>query len=84
MNQNTAGSKAPNDIEKIADKMGFQREEIINEDKGNSLSFRIKRQIYYYNSRWPKIYSEINNSSIVLVQYPFKQRELNRKKLWRN
>lgn len=79
MNQNTAGSKAPNDIEKIADKMGFQREEIIKEDKGNSLSFRIKRQIHYY-SRWRKIYSEINNSSIVLVQYPFKQRELNRKK----
>lgn len=79
MNQNTAGSKAPNDIEKIADKMGFQREEIIKEDKGNSLYFRIKRQIHYY-SRWRKIYSEINNSSIVLVQYPFKQRELNRKK----
>jgi hypothetical protein len=79
INQNTAGSKAPNDIEKIADKMGFRREEIIREVKCNSFFSKVRRQIHYY-SRWREIYSQINNNSIVLVQYPFKYHELNRKR----
>ncbi len=80
INQNTAGSKAPDDIEKIADKMGFRREEIIRDDKGSSLFSKVRRQIHYYSS-WRKIYFQIKSNSIVLVQYPFKYHELNRKRI---
>lgn len=72
-----AGSKAPNDVRKIADKLGF--EEIIVNLKGYTSSYidKVNNQITYMNE-WRKVYKKIQPHSILLVQVPFYARQFGR------
>jgi hypothetical protein len=72
-----AGSKAPNDVRRIADKLGF--EEIIVGLKGYTSSYinKVKNQMLYINE-WKRIYNKIQPHSILLIQVPFYVRQFGR------
>ena len=74
---NTAGSKAVQDIVEIAKKNEFEPVEIKTLATGSSINAKIKRQIGF-RREWEKAYSKIKQGSIVLVQNPFRIRQLSR------
>ncbi len=78
MNYNHAGSKATADIEKTASAMGYETIEVRMMSDINSLSHKLKRQIRWVRD-WQKVYSTVENNSIVLLQCPFHHRQINRK-----
>ena len=75
-----AGSKAPSDISKIAESMGFKIVPIRMATSEVTKVAAIKRQIKYIDE-WKKAFNEIPEGAIVLLQHPFWNRELNREKV---
>lgn len=76
--ENTAGTKAVADIVEIADKMGFEALYIENPSRENSFLKKLKRQMMYLK-RWNKAYSDIEDNSLVLLQEPFRTKQLGRR-----
>ncbi len=72
-----AASKAPSDIEKIAEELDFEKLYIIRNPDSNDLISKIRRQKnYFYN--WKKVYDKIEKGSILLLQHPFRMRQMGR------
>lgn len=78
--ENTAGTKAVADIVEIADRMGFEALYVKKINRENNLSNKIKRQMTYLKM-WNKIYSSIEDNSIVLLQEPFRTKQLGRRNI---
>lgn len=72
-----AGSKAPQDIIKIIDKMNFNNIKIPIIDDENKFDRKVINQIRGIFS-WSKIYEKILPNSIVFLQYPQYKRQYNR------
>lgn len=74
---NTAESKAPTDVRKIAKEMGFSPINIISkEESNNSILTRLERQ-YNYFIQWGRFYNKIDVDSMLFIQFPLYRRELN-------
>ena len=71
-----AGSKAPNDIVKIAEKLNFEKL-FVNVRRNESALDKVKQQIEY-KSNWKNIYSKIESNSILLLQVPIYVHQLSR------
>ncbi|MGV3198456.1 glycosyl transferase [Lactobacillus amylovorus subsp. animalium] len=79
-NSNNAGSKAPEDIKDIVDKLGYLNVRIpLYDDKGK-LYKKIFNQIKGFFV-WESVYQKIEKNSIVFVQYPQYKRQFNRKRI---
>ena len=74
---NHAGSKAPKDVSEIANKMGFKKLLLVKSTNKQDAFSKINRQIVFYKE-WKQIYNRITNNSIVLLQHPFRDRQLTR------
>lgn len=79
-NENTAASKAVNDVVVIAEQIGFEKKSIIASSSSNNKIYKIIRQLSYA-FQWIKVYREIPEGSIVLLQHPFRNRQLLRYRL---
>lgn len=79
-NNNTAGTKAVQDVVKIAEKNGFEPVEIKTWTTRSSINAKIKRQLEF-KKEWKKAYAQIEEQSIVLVQNPFRIRQLSRESI---
>lgn len=77
---NHAGSKAPEDVSKISSEMGFEKIIISKSNNKQDIFSKIKRQIIF-SSGWNKAYSQIKPNSIVLLQHPFRDRQINRERI---
>lgn len=69
-NENNAGSKAPDDIIHITEKMGFQPLFIRQPSEKNAsltLGYKIRRQISYYH-QWSALRKAIPQGSMILLQ----------------
>lgn len=75
-NTRNAGSKAPQDIEFIANKLEFEPLKIILGKEKGSFS-KISNQLSFI-TQWEKAYNAISSNSIVLLQYPKYGRQINR------
>lgn len=71
-----AGSKAPNDVVKIAEKLNFEKL-FVNVRRNESALDKVKQQIEY-KSNWKNIYSKIESNSILLLQVPIYVHQLSR------
>lgn len=78
--RNHAGSKAPNDVAKIAENMGFVTFKIDVTDLGNNYVKKIGRQFINYRN-WQSIYRKIPKGSVLLIQFPSYHFELNRNRV---
>lgn len=66
----TAGSKAPNDIEKICEKLGFISIEFPHRNANNST---LSEKIYNINASkkaWRKIIKKLKQNDVLICQYP--------------
>lgn len=71
-----AGSKAPNDVVKIAEKLNFEKL-FVNVRRNESALDKVKQQIEY-KSNWKNVYSKIEANSILLLQVPIYVHQLSR------
>lgn len=71
-----AGSKAPNDVVKIADNLNFKKL-FVNVLQNESALDKVKQQIEYKNN-WKAIYNKIEPESILLLQVPIYVHQLSR------
>ncbi len=78
--ENHAGSKATSDVATIAESMGFKIIPIVNSASQITRINAVKRQINYIGE-WDKVYKEVPEGAIVLVQEPFVAKQLNRSKI---
>lgn len=76
--ENTAGTKAVADIVEIADKMGFEALYVKKSNRENTFLKKVERQIVYLK-RWNKVYFNIEDNSVVLLQEPFRTKQLGRR-----
>lgn len=76
-NENTAGSKAIEDIKNIAEGMGFEKVNVRKGNSENSILEKCFRQINYIGE-WKNVFQQVCDNSIVLLQHPFRSRQLNR------
>lgn len=76
-NGNNAGTKAPEDVRKVAAKFGFKQVNVIRKGEEKDVISRVYRQITFFNS-WQKIYKEIESDSLLLLQVPFHDHEFSR------
>lgn len=78
-NENTAGSKAPNDVINIAEHIGFKNITIKIKSskvlKSKNLVSKINRQKQYM-CQWNNAYKKIPANSILLLQFPIYKREI--------
>ncbi|MBF0713854.1 glycosyl transferase [Gemella sp. GH3] len=74
-----AGSKATNDVVKILDEHNFEKLNIFVNDKKNDLISKIKRQVTFFKN-WKSIYNNIERNGILVIQHPFRKRQLGRLK----
>ncbi len=77
--ENHAGSKATSDVATIAKSMGFKIIPIFNSASQITRINAVKRQINYIGE-WDKVYKEVTENAIVLIQEPV-TRQLNRSKV---
>lgn len=76
-NGNNAGTKAPEDIKKVATTLGFEQVTVIRKGEAKDFLSRINRQITFFKS-WQKIYKKIEKNSLLLLQVPFHDHEMSR------
>ena len=79
---NTAGSKAVQDISAIAYEIGFEKLVINNCNNQKTLYAKLCRQIGFARE-WENIMHRIENNSILVLQHPFYIRQLNRNRALR-
>lgn len=79
-NANHAGKKAPADVAEIAQKLGYKTQNIIMNTTESGIAAKIKRQIGYWKS-WNACYRNIDEGSLVLIQNPFHNPQLNRNQI---
>lgn len=75
--KNNAGSKAPNDIYKIASNLQFENISLTIPVSNRTLGSKIKNQ-GEFSLKWRRIYSKVEKNSILLLQYPTYERQLGR------
>lgn len=76
-NNNTAGTKAVQDVATIAAKYGFTPVEIKVHANGSSIYKKVKRQLGFWKE-WNTAYHQIESNAIVLLQHPFRIKQLSR------
>lgn len=74
-----AGSKAPSDVEQILDGEAFKPIEICMVNDKPGIMGKISRQIRYFRD-WDQAYHEIQDNSLLFLQYPFHYPQLTREK----
>ena len=72
-----AVSKAPNDIKIISKTLNFSPLSIIRSTDANDYFSKIKRQKGYFLN-WKEVYSKIEYNSVLLLQHPFRMRQIGR------
>ena len=72
-----AVSKAPSDVATVAEKLGFERLLVTKLNDGQKLKNRVIRQRKFAYD-WYKAYREIEKNSVVLLQHPFRTRQIGR------
>ena len=78
-NDNTAASKAVNDVVVVAEQLGFKRISVIASQSSDNVISKILRQLSYA-MQWMKVYRQIPNNATLLLQHPFRNRQLLRTK----
>lgn len=79
-NLNHAGSKATNDAVQIFREIGAIDIPILVSTRKKSIIHLLRRQLNFYIN-WRKIYRQVENNSIVILQNPFRFRQFGRTKL---
>lgn len=74
---NHAGSKATSDVAEIAEELGFKKVLVVMDGSKEGIIPKIKRQIRWFKD-WNKVYQSIPNDSVVLLQEPFHNKQINR------
>jgi len=74
---NDAGSKATADVAKVAERIGFQSIKVIKRSDSKLFIVKIVCQVFYLLD-WVKAYLEIKKNGIVLIQNPFRDKQLGR------
>lgn len=82
-NSNHAGKKAPADVAAIAKKLGYKPQKIVMNTTKKGVVAKAKRQVGYWKS-WNDCYSHIEEGSVVLIQNPFHNPQLSRKRILKN
>lgn len=72
-----AVSKAPDDVKVIAQDLDFGQLTITKVNDGNHISQRLGRQRRFIHD-WHQAYKKISRNSIVLLQHPFRTRQIGR------
>lgn len=78
-----AGTKATEDVTKIAEKMGFEPVYIRMKDTKEGSIHKVNRQIQFFKD-WDKAYKQIEENAVVLLQHPFHYPQLIREKILLN
>lgn len=76
---NHAVSKAPTDVAEIAKDMVFEELYIYKTSNKYDFKSKLKRQFTYFKD-WRSAYKSIENNSVLLLQHPFRTRQLGREK----
>ena len=76
-NGNNAGTKAPEDVKRVATEYGFTQLNVVRKGENKDIISRMYRQLTFFNS-WQNIYKSIDNNSLLLLQVPFHDHELSR------
>lgn len=82
-NDNTAGSKAVIDIIEVANELGFKKLYIKNCERQNNFFKKIYRQISFF-WEWKKIYNQVDEGDVILLQHPFRVKQFGREKFLKN
>ncbi|CUM74777.1 beta-1%2C6-galactofuranosyltransferase [Anaerostipes hadrus] len=82
-NDNTAGSKAVIDIIEVANELGFKKLYIKNCERQNNFLKKIYRQISFF-LEWKKIYNQVDEGDVILLQHPFRVKQFGREKFLKN
>lgn len=78
-NSFNAGPKAVHDVISIANRVGFKLLPVSVKFPGTSLKNRISRQLLF-EREWANINNAVKNNSIILLQHPFRTRQLTRER----
>lgn len=78
-NQAHAGTKATEDVLKIAQRLEFKPLYVKMDDLKPGVLHKVNRQIQFYKD-WSKAYREITEGSVVLLQNPFHYPQITREK----
>lgn len=76
-NSKHAGSKATNDAVAILSEFGAEKVPVIIATRASSILAKVQRQIKFFKD-WQKVYQEIDDDSILLIQNPFTIRQIGR------
>lgn len=79
-NGNHAGNKAPADVAEVALRMGYSELKIKTPTTKKTFFSKAIRQAKYFKD-WIKAYNLVDENSLVLIQNPFHNRQLNREKI---
>ena len=76
-NEKHAGSKATNDVVEILSSMNIQKLPVLIATRNKGLFSKVWRQLKFFKD-WLNVYAYIPNGSILILQHPFRIRQLGR------
>lgn len=72
-----AVSKAPDDVGKIGEKLGFEKVLITKNNESYDFKSKVNRQVKFFQD-WKNAYNLIEKDSIILLQHPYRTHQLGR------